>query len=43
MTTFLDSRQAIIDRLEQEEELQEADIHRPVEADTDKVGNKMRT
>ncbi|KAJ3649973.1 hypothetical protein Zmor_021686 [Zophobas morio] len=32
------SRQAIIDRLEQEEELQEADIHRPVEADTDKVG-----
>ncbi|CAH1365393.1 PC4 and SFRS1-interacting protein-like isoform X2 [Tenebrio molitor] len=32
------SRQAIIDRLEQEEELQEADIHRPVEPDTDKVG-----
>ncbi|XP_044264709.1 uncharacterized protein LOC123011375 isoform X2 [Tribolium madens] len=31
------SRQAIIDRLEQEEELQEADIHRPVENETDKV------
>ncbi|XP_008195560.1 uncharacterized protein Jasper isoform X1 [Tribolium castaneum] len=33
------SRQAIIDRLEQEEELQEADIHRPVDSEIEKVAD----